>query len=161
MSALEKTIDAMVAAFKYLGAAALAAMMLVTCVDVVCRAVDRPLWGLVEGVSLLATLMLGLSLPVTQRERGHVALDMLVRRLPERAAALVDGLGHLACLAFFAVVAWQSWLYASQLQDNGELSMSLGLPLHFILRLIALAFAGLALTLAADLAASVRRVVRP
>lgn len=160
MSALERLIDALVAAFKYLGAAALAAMMLVTCVDVVCRALDQPLWGLLEGVSLLATLMLGLSLPVTQRERGHVALDMLVRRLGERAAALVDGAGHLACLVFFAAVAWQCWLYAGQLQDSGELSMSLGLPLHFILRLIALSFAGLALTLAADLSASFRRAVR-
>ena len=160
MSALERLIDAMVAAFKYLGAAALATMVLVTCVDVVCRAFDQPLWGLVEGVSLLATLMLGLSLPVTQRERGHVALDMLVRRLSERGAALVDAAGHLACLVFFAAVAWQSWRYAGQLMDSGELTMSLGLPLHFILRLIALAFAGLSLTLAADLAGSYRRAVR-
>ena len=161
MSSLERLLDAMVAGFKYLGAAALAAMMLVTCLDVVCRALDRPLWGMVEGVSLLATLMLGLSLPVTQRERGHVALDMVVRRLSQRGAALVDAAGHLAALVFFAVVAWQCWLYAGQLEANGELSMSLGLPLHFILRLIAMAFAGLALTLAADLAQAARRAVRP
>ncbi|MFZ5587302.1 MAG: TRAP transporter small permease [Thermodesulfobacteriota bacterium] len=158
---LTRVVDGLAAALSYLGAACLAAMMIVTCLDVIGRAVERPFWGLVETVSILATLMLALSLPTTQRERGHVALDMAMRKLGARASAGVDAGCHLLSLAFFALVAWQCWLYAGQMAESGELTMSLGLPVHLILRLIALAFAVLALSLTADTAEALRRAVRP
>ncbi|MFH1058562.1 MAG: TRAP transporter small permease [Pseudomonadota bacterium] len=158
---LTRVVDGLAAALRYLGAACLAAMMVVTCLDVIGRAADQPFWGLVETVSILATLMLALSLPTTQRDRGHVALDMAMRRLGARASAGVDAACHLLSLAFFTLVAWQCWLYAGQMAQSGELTMSLGLPVHFILRLIALAFAVLALALAADFSESLKRAVRP
>ncbi len=161
MNILDRFTDRLVDWLKWLGSAALASMMAVTCLDVICRAVDRPLWGLVETVSILATLVLAAAMPTTQRERGHVVLDMLVRRLPARASAGVDAAGHLVSLLLFAAVAWQCWTYASELQANGELTMSLGLPLHLILRLIALAFGVLCLTLMADVQSALGRVVRP
>ncbi len=160
MHALERLVDRLAAVLKFIGGLSLTGMLLVTCLDVALRAAGRPLWGMVEGVSLLAVLVLACAMPVTQRDRGHVALDMLVRRLPPRAAAWVDAAGQAVSCGLFALVSWQCWLYAGRLAAAGQVSMSLELPAHWLVRAVAVAFAVLCLALAADLSASLRRAVR-
>jgi TRAP-type C4-dicarboxylate transport system permease small subunit len=160
MRTFEHMVDRLSAVLKWVGGLSLAGMMLISCLDVVLRAVGRPMFGLVEGVSLLAVLVLAAALPITQRDRGHVALDMLVRRLSGRSAALVDALGQSVACLLFAVVSWQCWLYAASMAATGQVSQSLELPLHWLVRAVAAAFAVLCLALLADTAASIKKAVR-
>ena len=160
MRFFENLVARLSALLKWIGGLSLAGMMLVTCLDVVLRAAGRPLYGLVEGVSLLAVLVLAAALPITQRDRGHVALDMLVRRLSDRNASLVDAAGQAVACGLFALVSWQCWLYAASLAASGQVSQSLELPVHWLVRAVSMAFAVLCLALAADAAASVRRALR-
>ena len=143
----------------WLGQAALAGMMLVTSVDVVFRGIGRPLWGLVEVVSLLAVLVLAAALPLTQRRGGHVSLDLLVRRLTTRTASLVEAGGSLACCLLFALVAWRMWEYGEVLKTTGEVTMSLELPAHLVVRIVAISMAALALTLLEQTMARARKAV--
>lgn len=160
MHAFERMVDRLSAVLKWIGGLSLAGMMLITCLDVVLRAVGRPMFGLVEGVSLLAVLVLAAALPITQRDRGHVALDMLVRRFSGRSAALVDAAGQAVACLLFAVVSWQCWLYAASMAATGQVSQSLELPLHWLVRAVAAAFAVLCLAMVADTTASLRKAVR-
>ncbi len=159
MNAFESLVDRLSAVLKWIGGLSLVGMMLITCLDVVLRAVGRPLYGLVEGVSLLAVLVLAAALPITQRDRGHVALDMLVRRFTDRTAALVDAAGQAVTCGLFGIVSWQCWLYAATMASSGQVSQSLELPLQWLVRAVSVAFAILALALLADLAASIRRAM--
>ena len=160
MNAFETLVDRLSAVLKWIGGLSLAGMMLITCLDVVLRAAGRPMYGMVEGVSLLAVLVLAAALPITQRDRGHVALDMLVRRFSDRSAALVDAAGQAVACGLFALVSWQCWLYAATMAASGQVSQSLELPLHWLVRAVSVAFAVLCLALLADTAASIRRAVR-
>ena len=160
MPALDRLARWLAEVFKWVGGAAVAAMLIITCLDVVFRGVGRPVWGLVETVTLLAVLALACSLPVTQLSRGHVALDMVVRRLPARIARSVEAVGHSLSFGLFGVVAWRLWVYADTLQGAGQVTMGLEFPSHYLVRVLALAFGALCLALAADALNAVRKAVR-
>jgi TRAP-type C4-dicarboxylate transport system permease small subunit len=159
MTRLERGAEGLAGLGKWAGGLCLLAMVGTTCLDVVLRAAGRPVWGLVEAVSLLAVVVLAAALPLTQRRRGHVALDMVVRRLSPRAAAAVDVAGHLVACGLFALAAWQTGLYGLQLMRAGQVSQSLEVPLHLPVWAAAAGFAGLSLALLADARGAWRRAV--
>ena len=128
---LEKIAGGLVSVLKWIGAASLASMMLLTCADVVLRAAGRPIWGAVEIAGFLATTALACSLPFTHAVRGHVGVDLLVRRLSARTQSLVDLGTSLAGLALFIVVAWRMFAYGQTLRKAGEVSMTLEFPAYY------------------------------
>jgi TRAP-type C4-dicarboxylate transport system permease small subunit len=160
LNSYETLVARITAILKWVGITCLAGMMLTTGVDVVFRAINKPIWGLVEAASLLAVLVLGCALPLAQRERAHVVLDMVVRRFSFKTAAKVDACGHLVGAAFFRIVSWRCWVYAQTLHEAGELTMSLEFPLHLMVRGLCVAFGVLAVVLATDCLAALQRAVR-
>ena len=160
MANIDKAVLFLIAALKWTGVVCLASMMFVTGIDVLFRVMDQPLWGMVEAVSLLAVVVLGAAMPLTQRDRGHVVLDMILRRLPTRIMFYADAAGHGIGGALFALISWRCWLYADSLQQAGELTMNLEFPLHLVLRVLSLAFASLTVVLINDSLWSIRRAVR-
>jgi len=150
----------MVGLLKRLGGAALVGMMILTCVDVTLRAINLPLFGAVEIVSFMATILLACAMPLTDVEHGHVGVDMLVRKLPPRAQLAVDCCTGFLSAAIFGVVCWQMFLYARSMRASGEVSMSVGLPSYIIVYVVAVAFGALCLVIATGLVDNLRKVVR-
>lgn len=142
---LEQWIDRMSGGFKVLSAACLAAMMLTTCADVIGRALSVPIIGAVEITALFATLALSFSLPYAHRQKAHVGVEILTMRMGERAQAGVRLPTGLLAFAFFAVIAWQSAVYATQMRASGEVSLTLELPYYLVIYFISASFAVLSL----------------
>jgi TRAP-type C4-dicarboxylate transport system permease small subunit len=142
---LDRGIEFLTTLLKRLSAVTLAAMMLLTCVDVVGRALGRPILGAVEVTGLLATLTLAFSLPYTQRERGHVGVELLFQYVSSRTQAVVETATGLLALGLFGAIAWRSADYAAQMRASGEVSMTLQLPTYVVIYFIAASFAVLAL----------------
>jgi TRAP-type C4-dicarboxylate transport system permease small subunit len=61
----------------------------------------------------------------TQMRKGHIAVDVLVRRFPSRIVRFLDGLNHLLCAAFFSVVSWQLGEKGTVLLKTGEVTETL------------------------------------
>jgi TRAP-type C4-dicarboxylate transport system permease small subunit len=156
MSAVERLIDLL----KRVGGVALVAMMLVTCVDVIFRYFGHPIFGAVEVVSFLATIVLACAMPQTHLERGHVGVDLVVRRLSPRSQALIDAATNLVSAILFALVSWQMFLYGAALAKSGEVSMSLEFPTYILVYLVAVAFGVLSLVIASDFLRHLRKVVQ-
>lgn len=146
---------------KGLSALSLGAMVLLTCADVVGRAIARPLLGAVEVTGLLATLALAFSLPYAHRQRAHVGVEILYMRLGRRARAAVEVCTGTLGTGLFAAIAWMSADYASQMRASGEVSMTLQLPSYLVIYLIAASFAVLALVQLADVLRSAAALCRP
>jgi len=142
---VERGIEHLSNLLKRLSAAALGAMMLLTCADVIGRAAGRPLLGAVEVTGLLATLALAFSLPYTQRERGHVGVELLFQMVGSRTQAAVETVTGLLALALFGIIAWKSAEYGAQIRASGEVSPTLQLPTYVVIYLIAASFGVLAL----------------
>lgn len=145
--------------FKMLAAASLAAMMILTCFDVVGRVVGRPLLGAVEITGFLATLALAFSLPYAHLDRAHVGVEIITMRLKSRSRALVEAFSGVMGVVLFAAVAWKSLDYGFQMKASGEVSMTLQWPSYYVIFTIAASFAVLTLVQALDLVKAVRTAV--
>jgi TRAP-type C4-dicarboxylate transport system permease small subunit len=109
-------------------AAAVVFIMLLTCADVVMRLFGRPIPGTYELVGYFGAMIVAFALAWTSVERGHISVELLVDRLPARPRAFIEGAGHLASAVLFGLLAWQSQVYAMDLLENGEVSLTLGIP---------------------------------
>lgn len=127
---IEKFVHGIADLFNWVAAAAVAAMMLLTCADVMLRLFRRPIPGTYEMVGLLGGVFAAFSLGYTSIKRGHIAVDFLVQRLPEKARKAVDGANALICGVLFGCIAASSLAYGHDLKKFGEVSMTLQMPIY-------------------------------
>jgi TRAP-type C4-dicarboxylate transport system permease small subunit len=158
VEALLNLVDQLIGVVKRVGGAALVGMMLVTCVDVIFRAFGHPIFGAVEIVSFMATIVLACAMPQTERENGHVGVDLFIRKASPRVQAVFSVVTHLASAILFGLVAWQMFLYAASMKTSGEVSMSLEFPAYYLVYLVAVAFSVLSLVILVECLYSLRRV---
>ena len=135
---------------KTLGAICLTAMMLLTCVDVLGRFFDHPIFGTMEIVSILATLAIAMGLAFTHETDGHVGVELLLRLLSKRMQAAISLGTSILSLGLFGIMTWQMALYARSLQKSGEVSINLKLPEYLVVYLISFCLIILTLTILRD-----------
>lgn len=133
-------------------------MVLLTCADIVLRLLGRPILGTYEIIGFLGSIVVSFSLAYTSIEKGHVSVELLVERLPERLQFFIDGIGSLISGTLFGLVAWQSFIYALEMKQSGEVSMTLQMPVYPFLLGIAAGCAMLFAVLVLDMLRSFRRV---
>ncbi|MCX7634953.1 MAG: TRAP transporter small permease [Syntrophales bacterium] len=134
------------------------AMMILTCADVVLRLFEHPIPGTYELVGFFGTFIASLSLAHTALERGHIAVDLLVDRLPTRVQVAIDGVGALLGSVLFAAFVWQGAVYALELRHSGEVSLTLALPVYPMVLGIVAGCALLTLVLVFALVRAIRRL---
>ncbi len=128
---IERLISRTAERVNWVAAGAVAFIMLLTTLDVVLRAFfNHPIPGTYEIVSLTSAMVIAFSLPYTTVKRGHIAVEFLVQRLPRRARVAVNIVNALLGLTLFALLAWQSTLYAVGLRRSGEVSATLQMPTY-------------------------------
>lgn len=132
-----KPLDKVSDVLKIIGAAALAGMMLLTVVDVIGRYFRHPIFGSVEMVGFLATIIIATALPYTHKMDGHVGVEILVRLLSERTQTWIQICTQILSLVLFILVTWQMFLYAGDIHETGEVSMNLEFPIYYIVYLLA------------------------
>lgn len=142
----------------WVAGAAIIAMMLLTCVDVVLRYFRRPIPGTYELVCFLGAVSVAFAMAHTSVERGHVAVSIVVSYFPKRIQSLIDTITGSFSSAFFALIAWSSAGYANNLRVTGEVSMTLELPFYPFVYGVGFSAAVVCLILLADLIGSLVRV---
>jgi len=137
MSTIFKALDKFSGLLKTIGAIALTGMMLLTVVDVIGRFFKHPIFGSVELVGFMATLVVAAALPYTYKMDGHVGVEILVRLLSKKTQLIIDLLTRTISLILFCLVTWQMFLYAMDIHETGEVSMNLEFPIYYIVYVLA------------------------
>ncbi len=140
MRMFSKFVEKLVTWFKVFGAGCLAAMMLLTCIDVVGRVFRHPILGTEEIVGLLAALAMGAAMPYAHAVHAHVGVDMLVKELSPKKQAMIDTITNILAFFLFFLMGWQSWLYALDLKNSGQVTMTLQLPNYYIVFFLSICF---------------------
>jgi TRAP-type C4-dicarboxylate transport system permease small subunit len=99
--------------------AAVAAMILVTCADVVGRRFGCPLKGTYDIVELLGAVTVTGALPYTTACRGHVAIERFVQKLPLFGRILVGTAMRVISFFMFAFLTFRFVLYGRELRASG------------------------------------------
>ena len=152
-------VNALINVLKIVGSICLVGMMLLTSTDVTLRAFGKPILGVEEIVGFMATLVLAFAMPYTHRERGHIGVDMIVRKLSRRTQGIVDSITGILAFILFLIIAWQSGEYAGTMRRTGEVSMTLEFPSYIFVYGVSLAFLILSLAILIDVVRSFKKAI--
>jgi TRAP-type C4-dicarboxylate transport system permease small subunit len=112
----------------WVAAAFLAAMMLLTVVDVVLRKLgNSPIHGTFELVELLLVCTFFFALPATFLREDNIVVDLIDGWRP-RWVPLLKRLSAALAVVMLATIAWQSWLQARDAVSFGDVTSDLSLP---------------------------------
>ena len=133
----------------------LMAMIFLTCANVFSRLVWIPISGSFELMGYFGAVLTAFALGYTQIRRGHIAVDVLVLRFSKKTQRILNGINHLICMVFFALVSWQIAKYATTLWKTGELTETLRIVYYPFTYGVAFGCATLSLVFLTDLLKSV------
>jgi TRAP-type C4-dicarboxylate transport system permease small subunit len=105
-------------------------MILLACANIFLRLVWVPVSGTFELMGYFGAIVTAFALGYTQIHRGHIAVDILVRRFSRRTRRILNGLNYFICMIFFALVSGQVAGYATTLKETGEVTETLQIIYH-------------------------------
>ena len=172
MGVLGKSSQGLARAMYWIAGIAIVCMMLLTCVDVFLRLCVtiyhttkwewltplKPIPGTYELVCFMGSVAVAFAMAHTSIEKGHVAVSFIVALLPEKVQAAIETITTCFGLFFFILLAWQSVLYAGDLREMGEVSLTLQLPFYPFVYGVAFSAVAVCLVLLKDLIRNVREV---
>lgn len=161
MTQLIQAVTRISRGFNVLAGAAVVAMMLLTCADVVLRLFRRPVPGTYEIVGFLGTVVIAFAMAYTSLEKGHIAVELLVQRLPRKLQSGIEAAVSLIGAVLFGLLTWQSVIYAADLRHSGEVSVTLTMPIYPFIYGIAAGSGLLTLVLLVEALRTTARAVRP
>ena len=143
--------------FKVIAGVAIIIMMLLSTADVVLRLFGKPIPGAYELTGLLGTIVVSFALGFTSLEKGHIAVELLYRKLPQRTQLAIETFTNFISFLIFGLIAYQSFIYALDIRKSGEVSPTLQMPIYPFIFGMALGFGLLCLILIADTIKSMKR----
>jgi len=95
-------------------------LMLAVCAEIVGRRLGYPIPGVVEFAILDLGIIVFLALGFTQYNRGHVRVDIFIKKLKGRVREIVEAVALLLGLIAIAVMCWQAVLVGIEAWSVGE-----------------------------------------
>ncbi len=130
-------LKALIRASAFVSGAAILAMMLVTCADVIGRRIGFPLQGAYDIVRLVGGVAIATALPLTTAVKGHVAIEYFFHRLGPGGRAAVDALMRTLQTGAFLFAAFAFYRRGVRLFLGGEATPTLRLPIFWLAWLVA------------------------
>ena len=125
MSVLEKISEILSRVLTIFAGIFLAAMILITCLNVFSRLFWDPIKGTYELMGYFGALVTASALGYTQMKKAHIAVDVLVTLFPPKTQLILQGINCLICTIFFSVAGWQIGKLAKTLWQTGEITETL------------------------------------
>lgn len=145
--------------FNVIACVAIIIMMLLSVADVVLRVFGKPIPGAYELVGFLGTIVVSFALGFTSLEKGHIAVELLFRKLPQRTQLAIETFTNIVSFLIFGLIAYQAFIYALDIRKSGEVSPTLQMPIYPFIFGIALGSGLLCLILIADSIKSMKRAL--
>lgn len=146
----------------YVAALLIAAAMVLTVVEVLCRKLlNAPLPGVIDMFDLGMAAVAFLGASYCQRTGGHVRMELVVRRLSGRTLWVVESITALLALGFIVAVGIASAEAVARAYRVGDSTMDLLLPVWPSKVLVTAALFVLAVRLALQFLDSLRLIASP
>lgn len=130
LEAIAERLHRFSAAFAVAGGAVLISLILLVVASILGRAVfSRPVPGDFELVAVGTAVAVFLFLPYCYLQRGNVAVDIFISRMPPRAQCAMDVLSALVFGVIASLFAWRTVYGFADTFGHQDISMILGFPL--------------------------------
>lgn len=155
------SVRAAAMALAYAAAAALCVMMVTTCVDIVMRKFGSPLPGALDIVTLSGAVAMSCALPYTTAVKGHVSIEYFFHKLSRGGRVAVDTLWRLLGAGLFFLLARQCAVYGHALQESGQVTPTLQVPIFWTLYVLSFSCALVALIIIHNMLHPNREMIKP
>lgn len=157
LNALDQIIKYFNLGLAWIAGLCLVLMILLIVFNGIKRIFSDPFAGTTEVAGWLGAIAISFAIGYTQLHHGHVDIDLLVQKFPERLQKFISILVSLASLLFFLIVGWQIIRYGLSLMEGNHLSPTLRISFYPLVLLTSLGFFGLTLALFKDFIDQLRR----
>lgn len=132
------TLARLLPAMKFMSAALLFLMMLLTFFDVVGRYVfSAPIFGAAEMIQFLLAMTIFAGLGLVNAYDEHIAVELFEGPLQARLPRLRPVMIQLFSLVGMTVIAWQLAVFAGEAAQNNRITVVLEWPLAYLAGIIA------------------------
>jgi TRAP-type C4-dicarboxylate transport system permease small subunit len=125
-------------------------MMGISCANMFLRPFGVPLKGAYELAGFLGALTIALPLGYAQITRAHISVDILASQFSMRTQRIMNAISSFLSMIFFALVAWQVFVFATTIWKRSETSETLRIVYHPFIYAIAFCCALLSFVLLID-----------
>lgn len=146
MAGLDHYVGKLTTILVRIAGVSLVLVVALTVANMLFRVAGRPLLGTFEVVGWLTAIANGLALAFTHRSGGHVAIGIVVSRLPRRLAMSFEVGVAVLSAGLFGFAAWRLVGVANRLREVGTVSDALRLPYYPFVGVLAFGIAVLALS---------------
>lgn len=115
--------------------------------DTVGRFIKYPVTGSYEIVQYGFALIVCFSIAYTGMKGGHISIDLLYGRLPQRIKRLFEIMSQLLSILIFALITWRLSVDGLEAYTLSERSSTLSIPVSLFKFALALGFVMLALVI--------------
>jgi TRAP-type C4-dicarboxylate transport system permease small subunit len=140
---------------------AVAAMIILTCMDVVGRRLGYPLKGAYDLVEVLGAITITGALPYTTACRGHVSIEFLPHKLSSRGRIVLSTLVALVFISVFAFLTWRFVQYGVELKASNQGMVTLRWPIFWLAHWMALCTAATILVLLYQITRPGKELLKP
>jgi TRAP-type C4-dicarboxylate transport system permease small subunit len=112
-------------------------MMGLTVADVALRFFGKPITGSYELMAVAGAIVIGMAIPKTSLDRGHIVVDMLVERGSARAQKAMFIVTRIPGIVLFAALTYYLIYKGYALYQSKEISLVLGIPYYPVVYLLA------------------------
>ena len=145
----------------WVAAAVLAVMMFLTFTDVSMRYVfSRPILGSYDITECMMAIVIGFGIVYCAVLKGHISIELVVSRFPQRTQAIIDSITCLIGLGLFSIITWQCALLAGEHFESGLGTYVLVIPVFPFVGVVALGSAIFTLVLLTHLVEFLSKAVR-
>lgn len=150
-----RLLEKLAAAFALLGGVCALAVAAMTLWSVAGRNLfAAPIRGDIELSQIGIALAIALCLPWCQLKRGNIIVDFFTQAAGARVNGALDRFGALLLAVMLGLLAWRAGVGAMAVDEAGEQTMILGLPMWWAYAILA---PGLALTAVIAVTQAVKR----
>ena len=121
-------VDRFAQVLTWITVGALVFMMVLTCCDIVLRYLRFPIPGTWEIVGFMGAIITSFAMAGLAINRRHVAVEIVVAKLPRPVQKAVFLFVHLLSFGLFALLGYESMKLGYDLRISGEVSPTIHLP---------------------------------
>ena len=130
MSRFLNKINGLSRVFNVIAGISLTFLMLLTVMDVILRALKRPIVGTYELVAFSGAVVIGFAVPLTSWLRGHIFVDFFILRFSQKVRNIFNITTRCLVIVLFFLIGWNLIKYGMDLQKSGEVSLTLQMPFY-------------------------------
>ena len=158
ISFLEKICLRLAEKMNQLGMAGIVFVMFLTCADILSRIFYMPILGVYDLVEMVTGFAIAFIVPYTIVEKGNVMVTLIVNHFPKKIQNIIESITLLFSIVLFGAIAWETIIGTITSKQNNECSITLGIPLYYLIGLIALAFTIATLVLITNFVNTIKKV---